>query len=79
MLREKNLIERACTLTEQEGLPVWTQDEADPYQTIPISIGNRKENLASTLRICQKWDSQTAYPVSSRERQGPRQRRHHVL
>jgi hypothetical protein len=31
----KNLIEQAYTLAEQEGLPVWTQDEAGPYQTIP--------------------------------------------
>jgi len=35
MLRGKNLIEQAYTQAEQEGLPVWTQDEAGPYQTIP--------------------------------------------
>lgn len=34
-LREKKLIEQAYTIAEQEGLPVWTQDEAGPYQTIP--------------------------------------------
>ncbi len=35
MPMQKKLIEQAYTLTEQEGLPVWTQDEAGPYQTIP--------------------------------------------
>ncbi len=32
---KKHLIEQAYTRAEQEGLPVWTQDEAGPYQTIP--------------------------------------------
>src|SRR5437016_1078959 len=35
MRREKNLIGQAYTLAEQEGLPIWAQDEAGPYQTIP--------------------------------------------
>ena len=34
-LREKKLIEQAYTGAEQEELPVWTQDEAGPSQTIP--------------------------------------------
>lgn len=33
--RKKNLIERAYREGEQQGLAVWTQDEAGPYQTRP--------------------------------------------
>ncbi len=37
MLALKKLIEEAYTVAEQEGLAVWTQDEAGPYQIIPYS------------------------------------------
>jgi hypothetical protein len=33
--RKKGLIEQAYRLAEAAGLPVWTQDEAGPYQAIP--------------------------------------------
>ena len=32
---KKGYIERAYTVGEKEGLPVWNQDEAGPYQAIP--------------------------------------------
>lgn len=34
--RQKNLIERAYRLGEAVGVDVWCEDEAGPYQTIPI-------------------------------------------
>ncbi len=33
--RKKGAIERAYTAAEALGIPVWTQDEAGPYQAIP--------------------------------------------
>jgi DDE superfamily endonuclease len=33
--RKKGLIEQAYRLAEAAGVPVWTQDEAGPYQAIP--------------------------------------------
>lgn len=33
--RKKSLIEWAYQEAEQAGLPLWCQDEAGPYQTIP--------------------------------------------
>lgn len=33
--RKKTAIERAYTTAEALGIPVWTQDEAGPYQAIP--------------------------------------------
>lgn len=35
--RKKKLIERAYTVGEQLGLQVWCEDEAGPYQTIPVA------------------------------------------
>lgn len=32
---KKKFIEQAYTVAEQERLPIWTQDEAGPYQTRP--------------------------------------------
>jgi hypothetical protein len=33
--QEKTVIERAYVLAERVGLPLWCEDEAGPYQTIP--------------------------------------------
>ena len=33
--QEKKVIERAYVLAERVGLPLWCEDEAGPYQTIP--------------------------------------------
>ncbi len=33
--RKKTVIERAYLLAEKVGLPLWCEDEAGPYQTIP--------------------------------------------
>src|ERR1700726_2324027 len=33
--RKKTVIERAYVLAERLGLPLWCEDEAGPYQTIP--------------------------------------------
>jgi transposase len=35
LCRKKTVIERAYVLAERLGLPLWTEDEAGPYQTIP--------------------------------------------
>lgn len=35
MRRKKTVIERADVLAERLGLPLWSEDEAGPYQTIP--------------------------------------------
>jgi hypothetical protein len=32
---KRELIEHACRLAEQYGVPLWCQDEAGPYQAIP--------------------------------------------
>src|SRR5205085_3674108 len=32
---KRDLIEHACRLAEQSGVPLWCQDEAGPYQAIP--------------------------------------------